>query len=185
MTAKWSKRKTLSRNTSFRPIEIDDLKYAFAAYRSGEFRNLVPEGLSADEFKDQFGGLIAFGFDEAWTMIADTRRGLVPAGFAVGFYPHPGAEKFLILDSLIWLPWATPRNRLECAVRLFSRNDIPMIGFVRAKDKKFCETIAKHGLFRRVGTSMNVFGDEPAAIWETKANGKPLRRASNPDAKDQ
>lgn len=169
--AKWSRTKTLSRNAEFRPIEVDDVKYAWAAYRAGELEGFEP-GLEAVEFRDLFKSLILSRFDAAWTLISDTKRGRVPIGFALGFYPHPDASGFLFIDTMLWFSWATARNRIESAAKFFDdvRKEIPMLGFAKIEHKKFYEALAKMGILRRVGTTVNVFPGESASIWETRGS---------------
>lgn len=169
----WRLTQTLARRTEFRPIEDEDVRYAFAAYKIGGL-SVFPDGLSRDEFKTEFVTLILSRYDAAWVLFAETRKGFIPAGLALGFWPHAAVSHFLIFNNFVWFPWATPRNRIESAVNFFSRtrHEIPMVGFARTRDKDFCTAMAKHGLLRRVGTSMNVFPGEPAAVWETR-NGRP------------
>jgi hypothetical protein len=39
--------------------------------------------------------------------------------------------------------------------------------FAQESEKKFFETLCKHGIMRRVGTSNVVYRGEPAAVFET------------------
>lgn len=166
--ANWKKRSVLKRKTEFRPIETDDVRYAWASYKVGGFDGVFPEGMTPAEFKERFSDMVVSRFDAAWTLFAETKQGWAPAGIALGFYPHPEATRFLILDKMAWFPWASPRNRVECAAQFFDEVDIPMMGFSRRDDTPFFTVLAKIGLLRRVGTSVNVFPREPTAVWETK-----------------
>lgn len=169
----WSVRKTLARSPVFRPIESEDERYVWAAYQAGSLSNLFPSGLAPDNFRTEFEHLILTRYDAAWTMFARTRRGTIPVGLALGFWPHPEAKGFLLIDALIWFPWSTPRNRIESAVNFVgkARHDFKMLAFARQKDKRLFEMLAHHGIVRRVGTAHNVFDGEPAAVWETRTNG--------------
>jgi hypothetical protein len=146
------------------------VRYVWAAYKEGALDSVLPAGLAVEDFKVAFHDFIVSRFDAAWALYAETKRGFIPVGLALGFWPHPQATPFLILDSFVWFPWSTPRNRIESAVNFLDqvRLTVPMMGFERHGQKGFCEVIAKHGLLKRVGTSMNVFGDEPASVWETR-----------------
>lgn len=171
----WKLSKTQERRLEFRPIEDEDVRYAWAAYKVGALKSAFDEGLSAEDFKVAFVELILSRYDAAWVLFAETRKGFIPAGLALGFWPHAAVSHFLIFNNFVWFPWATPRNRIESAVNFFSRmrHDLAMVGFARPQDRDFCTAMAKHGLLRRVGTSMNVFPGEPAAVWETRGgNGK-------------
>lgn len=167
---KWRKRQAFKRKTDFRPIEVDDVRYAWVVYKGGGF-NSFDEGLDPASFKVAFTSMVMQRFDAAWTLFANTKNGWAPAGIALGFYPHPEATRFLIMDTFVWFPWATPRNRIECAAKFFKEIDVPMMGFSRKPDTGFFEVMAKLGLLRRVGTSVNVFPKEATAVWETKGNG--------------
>lgn len=166
----WRLSKTLSRKTHARPIEDEDVRYVWAAYKAGALASAFREGLSAQEFTDEFVALIASRYDAAWALLAETAKGFIPAGLALGFFPHAAVSHFLIFNSFVWFPWATKRNRVESAVSFFEKvgKDVPMLAFARDRDKAFGAMIAKHGVLRRVGTSENVFGDGPASVWETR-----------------
>ena len=76
----------------------------------------------------------------------------------------------MIIGDMLWMPWASKRNKIEAAVHFFNtiRADIPMVEYANLEAKPFFEMIAKHGIMRRVGTSHNVYPGEPTAIFETK-----------------
>lgn len=153
----------------FRPIENDDLPYVWAAYRGGALSTVFPEGLAADAFKTEFETLVLTRYDAAWTLFAETVKGFIPVGLVLGFWPHQDAP-FMIGNVFIWFPWASPRNRVESAVNFFTsiRQEIRMLFFAKPELKKFFEMIARHGVVRRIGTSMNAFADTQASVWETR-----------------
>lgn len=168
--ATWRLKKTLARKLEFRPTEVDDVKYAWAAYKGGAFGILLPSNLSADEFRPAFETKIVGRYDALWTLMAQTRKGFIPVGMALGFWPHPEIQHFMVIDVLVWFPWSTPRNRVESTTNFVSkvRGDIPLMAFVRQSNKEFLEVLARHGIVRRVGTSQVVFNGEPASVWETR-----------------
>jgi hypothetical protein len=174
----WRLGKTLARRVDFRPIEAEDMRYAWGGYRLGALANmggdfLVPN-LTAEEFRAAFTREILEKYHAAWALRAETQRGFIPVGFVLGFWSHPIPEiaPYMIANMALWMPWATPRTRVESAVNFFNsmRDEIPMIGFARAQDKKFFEAICRHGIMRRVGTSFIAFADEPAAMYETRGS---------------
>lgn len=166
---KWALKNTLKRKTEARPIEDQDIKYFWAAYK---LKGLEPfeAGLDSEAFKYELEARILSMFDAAWVLSAETKKGFVPAGVACGFWLHPAYDKCLVLDNFTWFPWATDRNKVECAVGFIhrTRKEVPMIGFAKERDKSFFEMLAKHGIVRRVGTSHNIFEKEPASVWETR-----------------
>ena len=54
----WRQKKTLTRRLEFRPIEAEDVKYAYAAYKMGALKDMAAPfdelGMSADEFNIAF-----------------------------------------------------------------------------------------------------------------------------------
>jgi hypothetical protein len=168
--ATWRLSKTLARKIEFRPTEVDDVKYAWAAYKAGAFGPLLPKDLTADAFRPAFENAIVGRFDALWTFLAETKKGFVPVGLALGFWPHPEVQRFMVIDALVWFPWASPRNRVESATNFVSktRSELALMAFVRQENKEFLEVLARHGIVRRVGTSHVVFAGEPATVWETR-----------------
>jgi hypothetical protein len=152
------------------------VRYAWAAYRKGAFAilggPLSQEGMDAAAFKEAFIAEVFSRYDGAWTLFGETKTDFMPVGFVFGFYSHPDPRyaPFMIVGDLIWFPWASSRNRIESAVQFFSRGraGIPMVEYARETDKKFFESIARHGVLRRVGTSHNIYPNEPAAVFETR-----------------
>ncbi len=172
----WRLKKTTARKLSFRPIENEDLRYIWAAYKDGALASMgetfASADLAADEFKTAFEQEVVNTYHAAWTLFAESKRGVLPIGLVLGFWSHHDAERapFMILGDMIWFPWASLRNKIESAVNFFNeaRREIPMVEYARMKDKRFFEMIARHGIMRRVGTSHNVYRGEPAAVFETR-----------------
>lgn len=167
---KWRLSKTLARNVTFNPVEMEDLAYAWAAYKTEGLPHF-PEGLTQEQFKTMFSKLVLDDvFHAIWALKADTKRGHIPVGFAFGFWLHPAQPETMIVNQLVWLPWATARNKLETTANFVTkgRKEMKMMAFSRVEDKSFLEVLAKHGIIRRVGTSHNVFSDGPATVWETR-----------------
>jgi len=174
----WRLSKTLSRRVQFRPIENDDVKFAWAAYNGGALAPMAgvfaERGLTPAQFKEQFEGTVISRYSGAWTLLANGQRGWMPAGFIFAFYSHkePALSPFMIIGDIIWCPWATKRNKLECAVNFFNatRKEIPMMDYAHGEtNQRFFETMAMHGVMRRVGTTFNVVKGEAVAIFETRA----------------
>lgn len=169
-------RRTLRRRTDYRPIEREDLKWVWAAYKKGALASMGPPFIETDmaseDFREAFETEIVANYNAAWTLFAETPRGFVPAGLALGFFSHHDTRRapFMILGDLIWFPWASTRNRIEAAVGFFNRvrHEIAIVEYARQKDKPFFMVMMRHGIMRQVGTSMNVYVDEPAAVYETR-----------------
>ena len=174
---KWRLKRTLSRNVSFRPIEDEDVKYAWAAYKKGWLASMggkfATVDMEAEEFKTEFPKEIFDKYSAAWSLFADApKRGNIQVGMVLGFYSHqdPACAPFMIVGDIIWFQWASARNRVESAVNFFTniRGEIPMVEYAAEKDKKFFEMIARHGVMRRVGTTYSIKPGEAYAMFETR-----------------
>lgn len=135
---------------------------------------LAVDGMSADQFKEAFEAIVLTRYHGAWTLSAQTARGIIPVGMLFAFYSHsePHLSPFMIIGDLVWMPWASRRNKIESAVNFFNsiRNEIPMVDYAYGEtNKKFFEMIARHGVVRRIGTTYNVVKGEPVAVFETIA----------------
>lgn len=159
----WSLKKTLSRKTSFRPIEDEDVAYIWAACRKGMKIPQVPDALAAEPFRQTFAQMVLDNYDACWTLFANDER----IGLAFAFWLHPQVEQ-MVFNGFTWFPWSSPRSRLEGAVKFFHivRREIPMIGFVGADQIGFFDVLKGHGIIRRVGTA-HIMGDS-AATYETR-----------------
>ncbi len=174
----WRLKKTLARQVSFRPIEHEDLRYVWAAYKKGALASMGEKfaggEMDRDAFVDAIEAEIQVNYHGAWTLFADApRRGVMPVGLVLGFYSHPNPAfaPFMIVGDMVWFPWASPRNRIESAVGFFRaiHAQVPMVEYARAQHRRFFEMIAKHGVMRRVGTSFNVYPGEATAVFETRS----------------
>lgn len=147
----WRLSKTLSRRVEIRPIENDDVKYVWAAYKKGKFSELFQRDLSPAEFKFEFEKFVLANVHAALTILADTKVGFMPIGIALGQW----GPAFLIMSDIEWFPWASCRNTLEGTVALFNRlrKQTPVFGFVKEEHKPIYEVCLMHGIMRRIGTS--------------------------------
>lgn len=171
-------KKTLARRLSFRPIENEDVRYAWAAYKKGSLAPMAgvftETGMSAGQFREAFETTVLTRYHAAWTLFAESVKGFLPVGFVFAFHSHsdPVLSPFMIVGDIVWCPWATPRNRMESAVNFFNmiRHEIPMVDYAHGdENKKFMEMLARHGIMRRVGTTFNVVKGEGVAVFETRA----------------
>lgn len=178
LRSKWRLKKTLARKTGFRPIEAEDVKFAWAAYKKGALEPMAgpfsQTNMTADEFNVAFQATVIARYHGAWTLFAEVpKRGYMPVGIVMAFYSHAehALSPFMIIGDIVWFPWASPRNRLEAAVNFFNtiRKQIPMMDYAHGEvNRRFFDTMCKHGIMRRAGTTLNVVKDEPVAIFETR-----------------
>ncbi len=174
----WRLSKTLARKLSFRPIETEDTKYAWAAYKKGCLVDMagpfVDTGMQPDQFKQTFETTVLTRYHGAWTLFAESKKGFLPVGIVFAFYSHAEhpLSPFMIIGDMVWFPWATPRNKIESAVNFFDqiRKTVPMVDYAHGDtNKRFFETICRHGIMRRVGTTFNIVRGEPTAVFETRS----------------
>lgn len=173
----WRLRKTLARRLEFRPVEREDMRYAYAAYKNGCLASMGEKWASGEmdavAFAQAFEVELTTVYHGAWALLAETRKGFIPVGVVLAFYSHPDPRfaPFMVVGDMVWFPWATARNKIESAVNFFNRvrSERPMVEYASEKNKRFFEMICQHGIMRRVGTMHNVYKDEATAVYETKA----------------
>ena len=170
---KWQLKKTLKRKVDYRPIENEDIKYVWAAYKKGALApmgELFADGLMlAEEFKAEFQNAILTQCHAAWIISATTKRGLIPVGLVLAAYPMPNAP-YMIVNGMCWFPWATKRNVIEGIVGFLDRvrREFPLKFYALPEHKRTYEVCAMHSIVRRVGTSYIAFPGHAAAEFETR-----------------
>lgn len=154
------------------------MRYLWAAYKKGCLAGMAAPfdrtDMNADAFREEFEATVTTRYHGAWTLFAETSKGFIPVGCILGFYSHPlpSFSPFMIVGDIVWMPWASARNKIESAVNFFTkvRKDIPMMDYAYGTTAvKFMEMVARHGVMRRVGTTYNVVKGEPVAVFETRA----------------
>lgn len=169
---KWRLKRTLRRSVDCRPIENDDIKYAFAAYRLGALAPLgdafTDAGMTADEFKTAFEKTVMERFHGVWTLFAKTKRGFIPVGLVFAAWERN--RPFMTIDGMIWFPWSSARNKVEAIVNYLNvvRAQMSMVFYVLPEHKRLYEVCAMHGVVRRVGTSYVAIPGKSCAVFETK-----------------
>lgn len=167
---KWRLKRTLKRRFEYRPIEIDDIKYLWAAYKSGALSAMGFErdDMSAAEFKEAMEKAIIERCHAAWTILAITKKGFIPAGLVLACWA-PNAP-YLIITGIAWMPWASRRNIVEGTVGFFNhaRKEFSFVGYATPDHKRMYEVCAMHGIMRRVGTSYVAIPGKACAVFETR-----------------
>jgi hypothetical protein len=163
---KWRLRRTLKRTIYYRPIEDEDVKYAWAAYKHAAF-DWLKSGLSPEEFKTEFQTFIVSKCHAAWTLSAGTKKGIIPVGLVLAAW-GPGNSCLMVLN-ISWMPWASKRNIIECTVGFFNaaRHDFGFMGAALPEHRKAYEACMKHGIMRRIGTSEILIGGKHCQLFET------------------
>lgn len=171
---RWRLSRTLKRATDFRPIEVEDERYLWAAYKQGA---LSPMGeqfadgkMTVDEFRKAFERAVIDRYHAAWTLFANTKRGFIPVGMVFASWAPNGS--FLIVHGATWLPWASNRNIIESMIGFLSRirSEFPLQFYCLAEHKRLYEVCAMHGVVRRIGTSYVAIKGKAAALFETRTS---------------
>ena len=166
----WRSR-TLKRGCAYRPVQDDDMKWLWAAYRRGVFAHLpeFPDGMDTFDFQTTILGVLSeniFGRKgEAWLFIAQTPRGEIPVGMVIAV-PNRGH----IEPHVFWFPEASARNKLECAIKWLHemKKTWKIDLWIRASDWQFYDHLCKYGLLRTVGKYRKHFEDgEDAFIFQS------------------
>lgn len=169
---KWRLRKTLARKIDIRPMQPDDLKYIWAAYKKGALSPMgeafAETGMDAAAFNSAFESSVE-KFSEGWMICADTPKGFIPCGAVFGKFDQ--ILPFMIVAGVVWFPWASRRNVIEGSVTFFHsvRKAYPTMLFATEQHKRLYEIVCMHGIMRRVGTSHVAFPGQQAAVFETRA----------------
>jgi hypothetical protein len=165
--SKWRLKKTLKRAVDFRPIEDDDVKYVWAAYKKGALAPMGFEGtdLSAEEFKSRFEETVVTRCPATWVLFAQQK--LKPIGVVFGSWA-PNAQ-YIIIAGMCWFPWATKRNIVESMVNFLNgvRKEFMLVFYTLPEHKRTYEVCAMHGVVRRVGTSYVAIPGKASAVFET------------------
>lgn len=170
---KWRLKITLKRAVDFRPIEDDDIRYVFAAYKNGALYSMgepfMDTKMTADAFRDAFQSFVVEHYHAAWTLFAMTRKGFIPVGVVFGAWAP--SSSYMIVNGMIWFPWASSRNKVETMVNFLNgvRGQVPLVFYAMPEHKRMYEVCAMHGIIRRVGTSQVAIPGHQAAVFETRA----------------
>lgn len=128
-------------------MTIADMRWLWAAYKMGAFREMTDTGLSQDAFMEVImGALEDAEFD--WMLEARGVEGPRPVGFILA---NPVAAGRGIEPFVFWFPWATTRNQLEGAaafLKVVSKH-LKIFVFAEGKSIKFCDKLIRHGFIRR------------------------------------
>lgn len=156
----------LRRDGEVRPVDSDDFKYLWAAYRSGDFDLPVPEGLEAKDFDAVVLSVMA-GFDDWRIVTAPTKRGVIPVGLFGGQVMD---DRKNLSSHVLWFPWASERNKLEAMVRYLAnmRHDFIILAKASFDFRDFFNHVCRYGVLRRVGTINGWFDGEPCALYQSQ-----------------
>ena len=125
--------------------------------------------ISPETFHEYTIDFIDTHYDYAWTLKGKTSKGVVPVGFIFGVENNG----IINIVEVIWLSWASTRNKIESALKFLSviRNKHLLIMQVPHKEIKFMVRLCNYGMLHRAGTLLDVY-DEPAPLFQTRFRKK-------------
>lgn len=162
------------RGVQSRMLRSEDIPVLFLGYQRGAFAESIREtpklaeyvGNDVDQFSSFMGAMGEIG--ELWVTVARShqfpKRDRVPIGFwfVQLWMPH------LIIPHVTWMPWATPRQKLEGMLGFFvqqrASREIGVFGETHFNN--FWRRLAQYGVFARVGTWPAYFPNgDTAEVW--------------------
>lgn len=129
-------------------IDSSHMRWLWAAYRKGLWQDVAGSELDQEAFAE-FVATVAEGLSEAFIITAPNETEDMPV--AVGS----------VIERSVWLephldffPWATPRNKIEAAVKfaLEMRKIKPLFIAVERKHQSWTDHILRYGVISRSGT---------------------------------
>ena len=137
--------KLLARKPWIRRVNDSDMRWLWAAYRQGIWRDIMSGDLTAQAFEEKARELINSA-PHNWIIDAPGTDGLHPVGIILGQNLGKGIEPFVT-----WFPWATNRNQLEAAAVFLRAISKQFSIFVFAAEDaiRFWTLLKHYGLVRQ------------------------------------
>lgn len=162
------RKRALKRKPGYEPFSDSHIKYVWAAYRRGFLEDIEP-GLSAEEFRLRLLGWarqIIETNGDVFVLTGKTPFGEIPVGIVSFKCEAPPSANQQFQPHVDWLPEASPRNRLECAMKFLidMKKDGIVLLVAREKDWKFFERLCNYGVLRPVGKIRGYYSDGTAAM---------------------
>lgn len=153
-------KRLLSRDVEIREAELEDVRYFYAGYRLGAFdENLSPE---KDMDPEQFKEWLARYAESATQLYTARVNGSDP--LCVG---HVSVVLPRLEVHVNWMPWASPRNKLEVIGKFMKEfNDYTVITVVSQKNKGAFFQMRNYGLMKFVGEISGYFEDGSGYVFQ-------------------
>lgn len=156
--------RALSRRPYSRPLEGEDLKWLWAAYRKGSFPEIA-EGLDSDGFTEKALDVLARSHAQ-FLLWSRRESGDRPVGLVLCH-----RKNHVLEPHVFWFAWATRREKIETALSFLNeqrRSWLIMIS-ARERDRGFFAHLCRYGFIRPVGTVFGGYGKgQPAHLFQTR-----------------
>lgn len=142
------------------PLTEAHFKFLWAAYRKGDFADAAmppPSGLDPVGFRDWATTSALRVIDSGGDIVVALARG-TPVGLVTVLRGDYG----MVHPHAVWFSWASPRNRLECAIRILvdlKETGLVLISVPQEKASLF-KHLCKYGVLRQVGV-IRYYGQMP------------------------
>jgi hypothetical protein len=142
------------------------MRWLYAAYVKGSFED-SPDGMTPAQFDEwALAHLEASQPSEAYVLTVPRDNEDRPVGLVIAFQ-----QRHRIEPHVWWFAWATPRNKVECAVKFLSSMRFTNVVsiFALEEDRKFYDHLLRYGMMRPVGTFKDWHGlGKDARIYQTR-----------------
>lgn len=140
----------------------------WAAYRMGAFGQFV-SGLERNEFTELLLKTtrdILYAGGDVFCLVGQRKDNgqRVPVA-AVTMMP----AQMQMWPHVYWFPWATARNKIECALFFLKemKEKVNLVVVSIPKDVDFFQHLCRYGVIRRIGTGRGWLGDIDVTLFET------------------
>lgn len=151
-----------------RLLDTPDIKYLWAAYKTGGFPN-IQQGMTMLEFK-QASEAQLLSYDVALLLSAYNGGAVRPVGMILGYLSGHRME-----PHATWFPWATARNKLETIVHFIneSRRNYLVLVYAWGENQKFFIHLGKYGILKQVALIPHWFGPKEDALFFVSKGFRP------------
>lgn len=144
----------------------EHVKFCWAAYKRGAFAEEFKRNLTPAEFRigllDRVSTIIGQGGD---LFILKTRAG-IPVGIVSVAVSSPPSAVRQMMPYVVWFPEATPRNKIECALKFLvaAKAENNLLIVARRPAWPFFRHLGKYGVLRPVGELRGYYEDGTEAM---------------------
>lgn len=143
------------------------------------------ETLDQQSFEAALGDLLEIQGWSIWMLETEvSKKGYMPVGFCTGWF----LGNALVMSKGVFFRWASPRNIRDVLFHFFNEmrktvidedrevsdplRYMTVLQFAHFDDKKFYESMADHGILRKVG-HLHDLEEKPSVVFQTRS---PVRK---------